>query len=139
MGAWWVSAGSPSDVRSFDPLHIADLEYRMWVGYYPAPLDPGAGCFGQAVAAGLRQDWVRTLQGVWLMLRAVQLWLRSPTTTLTVPGPACASLPGLVAFASASPRIRHERPPLRSTGGGHTGSVSMRPILRKPATNWSSR
>ena len=30
----WVSMGSPDALRSFDPLRIAELEYRMWVAYY---------------------------------------------------------------------------------------------------------
>ena len=34
MGIWLVSRRSPGGLRSFDPLRIADLEYRMWVGYY---------------------------------------------------------------------------------------------------------
>jgi hypothetical protein len=29
-----MSMGSPDGLRSFDPLRIADLEYRMWVAYY---------------------------------------------------------------------------------------------------------
>jgi hypothetical protein len=30
----WVSMGSSDALRSFDPLRIAELEYRMWVAYY---------------------------------------------------------------------------------------------------------
>ena len=29
-----VSAGTPTRLRSFDPVRIADLEYQAWVGYY---------------------------------------------------------------------------------------------------------
>ena len=29
-----VSTGSPTRLRSFDPVRLADLEYRAWVGYY---------------------------------------------------------------------------------------------------------
>ena len=80
MGAWWLSMGSPSDVRSFDPFRIADLEYRMWVGYYQRRWTAGAGRVGPAgprwASAG---TGCRTLRGAWLMLRAVQLCrLRSP-------------------------------------------------------------
>src|SRR5450756_3012050 len=30
-----VSVGAPTRLRSFDPVRLADLEYRAWVGYYP--------------------------------------------------------------------------------------------------------
>jgi hypothetical protein len=29
-----ISTGAPSRLRSFDPVRLADLEYRVWVGYY---------------------------------------------------------------------------------------------------------
>ena len=29
-----VSVGTPMRLRSFDPVRLADLEYRVWVGYY---------------------------------------------------------------------------------------------------------
>jgi hypothetical protein len=29
-----VIAGTPSRLRAFDPVRLADLEYRAWVGYY---------------------------------------------------------------------------------------------------------
>ena len=29
-----VSVGTPTRLRSFDPVRLADLEYRVWVGYY---------------------------------------------------------------------------------------------------------
>ena len=34
MGIWFVSGVPRGGLRSFDPLRTADLEYRMWVGYY---------------------------------------------------------------------------------------------------------
>jgi hypothetical protein len=29
-----AGAGNPSRLRTFDPLRLAGLEYRAWVGYY---------------------------------------------------------------------------------------------------------
>ena len=34
VGTGKVSPGTPTRLRSFDPVRIADLEYRAWVGYY---------------------------------------------------------------------------------------------------------
>ena len=34
MGTGKVSTGTPTRLRSFDPVQLADLEYRAWVGYY---------------------------------------------------------------------------------------------------------
>jgi hypothetical protein len=68
----------PSRLRSFDPGRIADLEYRVWVGYYlrnwPQVLAASVGL----VRAGFGMDWYRTLHGAWLVLRANQLWAPVP-------------------------------------------------------------
>ena len=65
---------SPSRLRSFDPVRVADLEFRAWVGYYrrdwPGVLRASIGL----VRTGFGMDWVRTLHGAWLVLRANQLW-----------------------------------------------------------------
>jgi hypothetical protein len=67
-------AGTPGRLRSFDPARVADLEFRVWVGYYlrdwPGVLRASVGL----VRAGFGMDWVRTLHGAWLVLRANQLW-----------------------------------------------------------------
>jgi hypothetical protein len=67
-------AGTPGRLRSFDPARVADLEFRAWVGYYlrdwPGVLRASIGL----VRAGFGMDWVRTLHGAWLVLRANQLW-----------------------------------------------------------------
>ena len=72
------SAAGPSRLRSFDPGHIADLEYRAWVGYYlrnwPQVLTASVGL----VRVGFGMDWYRTLHGAWLVLRANQLWAPFP-------------------------------------------------------------
>ena len=73
-----VSAGTPSRLRTFDPIRLADLEYRAWVGYYlrrwPQVLIASVGL----VRAGFGMDWRRTLHGAWLVLRANQLWAPYP-------------------------------------------------------------
>jgi Family of unknown function (DUF5995) len=67
-------SSGPSRLRSFDPVRVADLEFRAWVGYYrrdwPAVLRASVGL----VRAGFGMDWLRTLHGAWLVLRANQLW-----------------------------------------------------------------
>jgi hypothetical protein len=71
-------AGTPSRLRSFDPVRLADLEYRAWMGYYlrkwPRVLIASVGL----VRAGFGMDWYRTLHGAWLVLRASQLWAPYP-------------------------------------------------------------
>src|SRR5712675_525675 len=34
MGTGKISTGTPTRLRSFDPVRVADLEYSAWVGYY---------------------------------------------------------------------------------------------------------
>jgi uncharacterized protein DUF5995 len=67
-------SSAPSRLRSFDPARVADLEFRVWVGYYrrdwPGVLRASIGL----VRAGFGMDWLRTLHGAWLVLRANQLW-----------------------------------------------------------------
>ena len=78
MGTGTVSTGTPTRLRSFDPIRIADLEYRAWVGYYlrqwPQVLAASVGL----VRTGFGMDWYRTLHGAWLVLRANQLWAPYP-------------------------------------------------------------
>ena len=73
-----VSAGTPSRLRTFDPVRLADLEYRAWVGYYlrrwPEVLIASVGL----VRAGFGMDWYLTLHGAWLVLRANQQWAPYP-------------------------------------------------------------
>ena len=78
MGTGKVSTGTPTRLRSFDPVKLADLEYRAWVGYYlrkwPQVLRASIGL----VRLGFGMDWSRTLHGAWLVLRASQLWAPYP-------------------------------------------------------------
>ena len=73
-----VSVGAPTRMRSFDPVRLADLEYRAWVGYYlrrwPQVLIAAIGL----VRVGFGMSWYRTLRGAWLVLRANQLWAANP-------------------------------------------------------------
>jgi hypothetical protein len=66
--------GSPGRLRSFDPLRVADLEFRVWVGYYRRDWAGVLRASVGLVRAGFGMDWVRTLHGAWLVLRANQLW-----------------------------------------------------------------
>jgi hypothetical protein len=70
--------GSPSGPRSFDPFRIADLEYRMWVGYYLRRWTNVLAALVRLLRLGFGTDWTRALQGAWLMLRAIQLWAPFP-------------------------------------------------------------
>ena len=78
MDSRTVSASSPNRLRSFDPVRVARLEYRAWVGYYlrrwPQVLAASVGL----VRSGFGMDWERTLQGAWLVMRANQLWAPFP-------------------------------------------------------------
>ncbi|MDR2983997.1 MAG: hypothetical protein LBV34_04065, partial [Nocardiopsaceae bacterium] len=75
-----VQAGRPSKLRSFDPNRIADLEYRAWVGYYLRRWPQVLVASVRLVRSGFGMDWVRTLHGAWLVLRANQLWAPVPGT-----------------------------------------------------------
>ncbi|HET9968985.1 MAG TPA: hypothetical protein VFQ68_12190, partial [Streptosporangiaceae bacterium] len=78
MGTGKVSTGTPTRLRSFDPVRLADLEYRAWTGYYlrkwPQVLRASFGL----VRLGFGMDWFRTVYGAWLVLRANQLWAPYP-------------------------------------------------------------
>jgi hypothetical protein len=78
VGTGAVSTGTPARLRSFDPVRLADLEYRAWVGYYlrqwPQVLRASIGL----VRVGFGMGWLRTLHGAWLVLRANQLWAPFP-------------------------------------------------------------
>jgi len=78
MEARTVRTSSPNRLRSFDPLRIARLEYRAWVGYYlrrwPQVLAASVGL----VQAGFGLDPYQTVAGAWLVLRANQLWAPYP-------------------------------------------------------------
>ncbi len=78
MGTGTVSTGAPSRLRAFDPVRIADLEYRMWVGYYQRRWTQVLAASVRLAWLGFGMDWVRPLQCAWLLLRAIQLWAPFP-------------------------------------------------------------
>jgi hypothetical protein len=78
MGTWWVSMGSPGELRSFDPFRIADLEYRMWVAYYLRRWTHMLAASVRLLRLGFGTDLPRVLRGAWLTLRAVRLWAPFP-------------------------------------------------------------
>ena len=78
MGIWWESMRSPSGPRSFDPVRIADLEYRMWVAYYLRRWTHVLAAMVRLFWLGFGTDWLRALRGARLMLRAAQLWAPYP-------------------------------------------------------------
>lgn len=67
-------AAGPGRLRSFDPLRLADLEYRAWVGYYLRRWGQVLVAAVGLVRVGFGMNWPRTLLGAWLVLRANQLW-----------------------------------------------------------------
>ena len=73
-----VSVGMPTRLRSFDPVRLADIEYRAWVGYYLRRWPRVLIALVRLVRMGFGMDWRRTLHGAWLMLRAAQLWAPNP-------------------------------------------------------------
>jgi hypothetical protein len=78
VGIWWESTGSSSGLRSFDPVRIADLEYRMWVAYYLRRWTHLLAAMVRLHRLGFGTNWVRVLRGARLMLRAAQLWAPYP-------------------------------------------------------------
>ena len=71
-------AARPGKLRSFDPIKLADLEYRAWVGYYLRDWRAVLAASVGFVRQGFGMDWYRTLHGAWLVLRANQLWAPYP-------------------------------------------------------------
>jgi len=73
-----VRTGSPGRLRSFDPVRVADLEYRLWVGYYLRRWPQLLVASVRLIRLDFGLDWMRTLQGAWLMLRVISLWQPDP-------------------------------------------------------------
>jgi hypothetical protein len=73
-----VSVGTLSWLRSFDPVRLADLECRAWVGYYLRRWPWVLGASVGLVRMGFGMGWYRTLRCSWLVLRATQLWAPYP-------------------------------------------------------------
>jgi hypothetical protein len=54
------------------------MEYRVWVAYYRREWARLLVASVGLVHAGFGMDWLRTLHGAWLVLRANQLWAPAP-------------------------------------------------------------
>jgi hypothetical protein len=54
------------------------MEYRAWVAYYRREWLQVLVASVGLVHAGFGMDWLRTLHGAWLVLRANQLWAPAP-------------------------------------------------------------
>ena len=78
MGTGKVSTGTPAGLRSFDPVRIADIEYRVWAGYYLRQWPQVLRAYVGLIRMGFGMDWYRTMYGAWLVLRANQLWAPFP-------------------------------------------------------------
>jgi Family of unknown function (DUF5995) len=67
-------AGNP---RSFDPLRVGRLETALWVAYYRREWARFLVLSVRVVRSTFGMDWIRTVHGAWLVLRANQLWAPS--------------------------------------------------------------
>jgi hypothetical protein len=67
-------AGNP---RSFDPLRVGRMESALWVAYYRREWARFLILSVRVVRGAFGMDWIRTVHGAWLVLRANQLWAPS--------------------------------------------------------------
>jgi hypothetical protein len=73
-----TSRVSLSAIRSFDPNRVGHWEWRAWVAYYRRDWSAVLVSAVGLVRAGFGMDWLRTVRGAWLVLRANQLWAPYP-------------------------------------------------------------
>jgi hypothetical protein len=67
-------AGDGAGLRSFDPVRVGRLESDLWVAYYRRKWARFLALSVLLVRGTFGMDWVRTMHGAWLVLRANQLW-----------------------------------------------------------------
>jgi Family of unknown function (DUF5995) len=67
-----------SALRSFDPVRVGNLETDLWVTYYRRQWARFLVSSLRVVHGTFGLDWLRTLHGAWLVLRANQLWAPNP-------------------------------------------------------------
>jgi hypothetical protein len=67
-----------SALRSFDPVKVGNLETELWVTYYRRQWVPFLAASLRVVHGTFGMDWLRTIHGAWLVLRANQLWAPDP-------------------------------------------------------------
>jgi hypothetical protein len=63
--------------RSFDPVRVGRMESALWVSYYRREWVRFLVLSVRVVRSTFGMDWVRTVHGAWLVLRANQLWAPS--------------------------------------------------------------
>jgi hypothetical protein len=69
---------SPHRMRSFDPRLVGARECRAWEMYYRRKWAAFLLASVGMVRAAFGMNWVRTLVGAWLVLRANQMWAPVP-------------------------------------------------------------
>jgi hypothetical protein len=94
----------PSRLRSFDPARIAGLEYRAWLAYYRRDWLRLLAASIALVHAGFGMNWLRTLHGAWLVLRANQLWAPVPVNDPDGARRCMRRFYGLVRLSYGEPR-----------------------------------
>jgi hypothetical protein len=67
-----------SPMRSFDPRAVGSLECRAWETYYRREWVAFLTASVGLVRSAFRMNWLRTLVGAWLVLRANQKWAPVP-------------------------------------------------------------
>jgi uncharacterized protein DUF5995 len=67
-----------SALRSFDPIKVGNLETNLWVTYYRRQWARFLVASLRVVHGTFGMDWLRTIHGAWLVLRANQLWAPNP-------------------------------------------------------------
>jgi hypothetical protein len=69
--AWRPVRGDP---RSFDPHRVGRMESALWVAYYRREWARFLVLSVRVIRSTFGMDWIRTVHGAWLVLRANQLW-----------------------------------------------------------------
>jgi hypothetical protein len=64
----------PGGPRSFDPVRVGTMECEVWVAYYRREWARFLWLSVLLVRHAFGMDWIRTVHGAWLVLRANQLW-----------------------------------------------------------------
>jgi hypothetical protein len=73
-----VPGRGPNRLRSFSPLRVGHLEAAVWVAYYQREWARFLALSVLVVRTAFGMDWIRTVHGAWLVLRANQLWAPPP-------------------------------------------------------------
>ena len=69
-----AAATATSGPRAFNPLRVGRLEAAVWVAYYRRKWARFLVLSILVVRSAFGMDWIRTVHGAWLVLRANQLW-----------------------------------------------------------------